>query len=193
VNKVTNDFIEKVCDAILHWYVTPDKSTLDRMVGLISSTLSILDNGHTNVLSDFLVNSILHHEARPYIVRKVDEKGEEGENIAGNLRNIFYQKWWEFYFEDNIEILKQDLDKINEASALLRDWSRKYELPVNPHVEILERMKEFEYTASGLCYLLEREWEKNGGMPKDAEDIYIEACKTLARVPLFSGEENKEA
>ena len=78
LEKSRNEFIEAVCHFIDLWYGLPEKTLREKMEGLVFSILVALDGESGGV--------------PPYAVRPLDEDGNEGEDIAGCLHELFCQK-----------------------------------------------------------------------------------------------------
>jgi hypothetical protein len=73
-----DEFVEQIGDILDYWHDLPGKTVRERMEGAVFSILVILD-GENGTLP-------------PYVVRPLDENGNEGEDIAGCLHELFCHK-----------------------------------------------------------------------------------------------------
>jgi hypothetical protein len=78
IKEIQNEFVEQLCDNIDYWHNLSGKTIRERIEGAVFSTLVMLDGGCP--------------AAHPFAVRPIDEDGDEGEDIAGYLHELFCQK-----------------------------------------------------------------------------------------------------
>jgi hypothetical protein len=76
--KLQDKFIDMVVDTIDYWCELPKKTLRERMEGFAFSILVTLDGESGDM--------------PPYAVRPLDEDGDEGEDIAGCLHELFSQR-----------------------------------------------------------------------------------------------------
>ena len=76
--KLKNGFIEHICGLIDCWHDLPGKTPRESTKGVVHSILTVLD-GECGGMP-------------PFAVRPLDENGREGEDIAGGLHGLFFQK-----------------------------------------------------------------------------------------------------
>jgi hypothetical protein len=75
--KLQDEFIDMVVDTIDCWYELPEKTLRERLEGLAFSILVAFDGDGSTP---------------PYAIRPLDEDGDEGEDIAGYLHELFSQR-----------------------------------------------------------------------------------------------------
>jgi hypothetical protein len=75
--KVKNEFLKAIHSNIDYWESLPDKTTRERIEGIAFSILVILDGESIRM--------------PPFAVRPLDENGNEGISISGELHDSFFK------------------------------------------------------------------------------------------------------
>jgi hypothetical protein len=77
LDEVRDEFIDAVCHSIDYWIELPSKTLRERMEGAVFSILVNID-GEGGI--------------PPFAMRLIDEKGNEGDDIAGYLHEVFSRR-----------------------------------------------------------------------------------------------------